>query len=183
MDDVEEFCRSHWPGLLRSLSTYVGDADLGEDLAQEALATVVARWHRVSRMRSPGGYAYRVGVNLAKDELTRRARHVVGPEESRGHGDEDPITRLVLADAVRTLPDRQRLAVSLRYLADLSVTQTAEVMRCRPGTVKSLCSHAPKALEVSPDLAWHPASPVGMHPARVQDLHANPTEEEARTDG
>jgi RNA polymerase sigma factor (sigma-70 family) len=44
--------------------------------------------------------------------------------------------------AVATLPRRERAAIVLRYFADLSVNDTAAVMRCRPGTVKSLTSHA-----------------------------------------
>lgn len=174
MEDPDEFCRRQWPGLARSLTSYVGDPELGHDLAQETLARVVARWRRVSRMRSPGGYAYRIGVNLANDELNRRARNHPVDDDPR-HGEYDPVTRLTLDDAVRALPDRQRLAVSLRYLADLSVDQTARLMRCRPGTVKSLCSHATRALELSPDLAWHPDSPI--NPERPRQS------QEARTDG
>ena len=175
MDDAEEFCRRHWLGLARSLTSYVGDAGVGQDLAQDALACVVARWRRVSRMRSPAGYAYRVGVNLAKDELARRARDGHHSLRQSAHQDEDPATRLAVTEAVRALPDRQRLAVTLRYLADLSVAQTAQVMGCRPGTVKSLCSHATQTLRVSPDLAWHASSPV--NPDRRQQT------KEARTDG
>jgi RNA polymerase sigma factor (sigma-70 family) len=159
MEDVEVFVREHWPGLARSLSTFTGDPALGQDLAQEALARTVARWGRVRRMRSPGGFAYRVGVNLARDELRRRGR----PQPAMGetvHDDGDATVRLAVAEAVASLPERQRLAVSLRYLADLSVVQTAEVMRCRPGTVKSLCSQATRALQTSPALDWHPAAPA-----------------------
>lgn len=42
-DDVEAFCQVHWPGLATSLATYTGDAALGQDLAQEALARVIVR--------------------------------------------------------------------------------------------------------------------------------------------
>ena len=41
---------------------------------------------------------------------------------------------------LRALPVRQRTAIVLRFFQDLSEAQTAEVMRCRPGTVKSLVS-------------------------------------------
>lgn len=57
----EEFCRRHWKPLAAALATYTGDVALGQDLAQEALARVLARWERVQRMRSPGGYVYRIG--------------------------------------------------------------------------------------------------------------------------
>ena len=44
--------------------------------------------------------------------------------------------------AVRALPPRQRAVVVLRYYEDLSEQQIAEVLRCRPGTVKSQASAA-----------------------------------------
>ena len=165
--DPEAFCRRHWRPLAQSLAAYTGDVGLGQELAQEALARVLARWPRVRRMRSPGGYAYRIGVNLARDALRDRARRR-GPEpDGVTVSTQDPTTRLALDGALAGLPPRQRLAVSLRYLADLSVTQTAEVMRCRPGTVKALCHQATRTLQGSPHLDWHPASAV--HPLRDEE--------------
>lgn len=175
MEDAENFCRRHWQPLARALGAYVGDDALGQDLAQEALARVLARWGRVRRMGSPGGYAYRVGVNLARDALGAQARDrraVPGATATDIPGaidPADPSVRLVVTDAVHALPERQRLAVSLRYLADLSVAQTAQAMRCRPGTVKALCHQATQALRASPELSWHDRStvpdPATDHPA------------------
>lgn len=159
MDDAEVYCRKHWPGLVRTLTAYTGDAALAQDLAQEALATVLLRWPRVQRMASPGSYVYRVGINLAKDAVARLARE--RPTAGVGDGAEsamDHTARLDVEAAVAALPVRQRLAVSLRYLADLSIAQTAEVMGCRPGTVRALCHQATQALRASPDLDWHPAT-------------------------
>ncbi len=165
-EDPEVFCREVWPDLVRALSLMCRDDALGQDAAQEALATVVARWARVSRMASPKGYAYRVGVNAAKDALRRRAREqrpavsVQSAATTRPSvpDDEAVADRLALADALRRLPPRQRLAVALRYLGDLSVSDTAAAMRCRPGTVRALCHQATQSLQASPDLAWHPSS-------------------------
>lgn len=166
--DSEAFCRRHWEPLAQSLAAYTGDVGLGQDLAQETLAKVLARWPRVRRMRSPGGYAYRIGVNLARDALRERARRR-GPEpDGVTAASPDPTTRLALDGALAMLPPRQRLAVSLRYLADLSVAQTAEVMGCRPGTVKALCHQATQALQASPHLDWHQAS--AAHPHRDEEV-------------
>lgn len=49
-EDPEEFCRQHWRPLAQSLASYTGDVMLGQDLAQEALARVMARWRRVGRI-------------------------------------------------------------------------------------------------------------------------------------
>lgn len=47
-----------------------------------------------------------------------------------------------LADALASLPFRQRAVIVLRYHADLSEADIAETLGCRPGTVKSLASRA-----------------------------------------
>jgi RNA polymerase sigma factor (sigma-70 family) len=48
--------------------------------------------------------------------------------------------------ALLELSDRQRAAIVLRFYEDLSEAQIAEVLRCRPGTVKSLISRGVEAL-------------------------------------
>lgn len=171
-DDPEAFCRQHWRPLAQSLAVYTDDVALGQDLAQEALARVLVRWSRVRTMRSPGGYAYRIGVNLARDVLRERQRTRPGGGAT-GHAEaQDPTTRMSIDRALAALPPRQRLAMSLRHLADLSVAQTAHAMGCRPGTVKALCHQAAANLRTSPQLDWHPASPV-----RSRDTHEVPIDE------
>lgn len=66
-------------------------------------------------------------------------------QDRSGHVNE----RLLLVSALRLLPVRQRTAVVLRYLGDLSVEDTAEVMGCSPGTVKSQTARAIAALRKS----------------------------------
>ena len=140
---LEQFCRSMFPRLVGVLGLYCGDRDAGEDLAQEALARACRDWRRVRAMDAPEAWVTRVGLNLAKSWGRRRtaarkatARH--GP--TTGVGTLDPADRLAVQRAVAALPDRQRAAVVLRYFADMSVEQTAAVMKCAPGTVKALTS-------------------------------------------
>jgi RNA polymerase sigma-70 factor (ECF subfamily) len=52
----------------------------------------------------------------------------------------------IIEDAVRTLPDRQREAFMLRYWEELDVNETAKVMGCSEGSVKTHCSRATHAL-------------------------------------
>ncbi len=56
--------------------------------------------------------------------------------------DEDPTARLALMQALAQLPLRQRAVVVLRFYEDLSVTETAGVLGCAEGTVKSQTSDA-----------------------------------------
>jgi RNA polymerase sigma factor (sigma-70 family) len=51
--------------------------------------------------------------------------------------------------ALAALPLRQRTAVVLRYFEDLSEAQTADIMGCRPGAVKSLVSRAMSTLRTT----------------------------------
>ena len=159
--DAEEFCRQQWPGLARVLTAWTRDRALGEEVAQEALARVLARWPRVREMASPGGYAHRVAINLATDELVRRRRQP--PLAVDDVVEEDPTVGMSVAVALGALPDRQRLAVSLRYVADLSVADTAEAMGCRPGTVKALCHQGLARLRESTALSWHDGSTASTH--------------------
>lgn len=154
--DAEDFCREHWRPLARTLGRYVQDSELGQDLAQEALARVLDRWERVNRMRSPRGYLYRAGVNLARDELRRRRREdrlgIIEPPREDGRPHDRVDLAIDVARLLDQLTQRQRLAVSLRYLGDLSVAETATVMRCRPGTVKALCHQAAAVLRTTAGL-------------------------------
>jgi RNA polymerase sigma factor (sigma-70 family) len=105
-----------------------------EDCAQEAMARALVRWRRVQEY-APAWVA-RVATNLALDRARRLNRQ--HPEPDAGVVD-DPVAvrRHDLVTALRALPKRQREAVVLRFLVDLSEAQTAQAMGCATGTVKS----------------------------------------------
>ena len=144
-----EFCRTEWPRLVGSLSLDVGSRELAEDLAQETLARVCAHWRRVRRADSPSAWAHRVAFNLAKSHGRRQATWArVQPralDRPLGAVDPDRASVLAVRDALATLPTPQRQALVLRYFADLSVRDTAAVMRCPENTVKT---HTRRALDV-----------------------------------
>jgi RNA polymerase sigma-70 factor (sigma-E family) len=113
----------------------LGDQGDAEDVAQEALARASLRWARLEDR--PEGWVTRVASNLAIDRYRRRRRPMgpmIGPV-----GVVDPYLgeRSDLVAALRRLPRRQREAVVLRYLADLSEAQVALDMGCSVGAVKS----------------------------------------------
>jgi RNA polymerase sigma-70 factor (sigma-E family) len=145
--DIEEFYASMRPRLVGFLGLYCGDTAVGEDLAQEALARVWARWSKVRRLDSPHAWTYRIGLNLATSVLRRRvvalrAHRRLTAEAHVRPAEADPALHLDVRRAVASLPRRQRAAITLRYFADLSVEQTAQVMGCAPGTVKALTHQA-----------------------------------------
>jgi RNA polymerase sigma-70 factor (sigma-E family) len=118
----------------------VGSPALAEDLAAEALTRTYARWPRVRTLDYRDAWVLRVVTNLAIDSFAKRQVPindvaVLGLEEAA-------VLRVTLAQALRALPARQRDAVVLRYLVDLSEADTAEALGVARGTVKSHLNRA-----------------------------------------
>ena len=128
----------------RAAYSILGDRTEAEDCAQEALARAFVRWKRVEDYAVP--WVARVAANQALDRARRTARR---GERRLDDNAADPSTRGadVIAErrrdlviALTHLPRRQRDAVVLRHLADLSEADTAAGMGCSIGTVKSAVS-------------------------------------------
>src|SRR5688572_8126222 len=114
-DEVTAFVIREFPRLVGALDLYVGDLGVAEELAQEALMRACARWRHVRTLQSPGGWTYRVGINLACSHLRRRqaevrARRRVGPQVE-AVDDEDIALRDTVRAAVLTLPEIGRAHV------------------------------------------------------------------------
>jgi len=123
-----------------------------EDCAQEATARALARWSRVEDHAA--AWVARVATNLALDrvrKLERQRRH-----ETRPALVDDPVAanRHDLVAALRALPARQREAVVLRYIVDLSEHDTAQAMSCAVGTVKSAAARGLERLRTTLGPAW-----------------------------
>jgi RNA polymerase sigma factor (sigma-70 family) len=140
-----EFYRAEYPRLARALHLYCGDADLGSELAQEAMAKAWRCWPQVRGYVSPAGWAHRVGINLANSAWRRAViRHRLPSEPSVDIAvpADDVGTAVAVRAAVAGLPRRQRTALVLRYFVDLPVDEVAALMGCRPGTVAALTAQA-----------------------------------------
>ncbi|MCU7827247.1 SigE family RNA polymerase sigma factor [Kitasatospora sp. DSM 101779] len=148
--DFEEFVQACGPRLLRVAWLLTADAHLAEDLLQTALAKVWPKWRRIAT-EHPEAYVRKTMVNTHASWWQRRWRsevpHAELPDRVAGG---DPFAGVdleqALAAAVRQLPSRQRAVLVLRYFEDLSVEETAETLRCRPGTVKSQSGKALRTL-------------------------------------
>lgn len=137
--EFDDFVRTRSDALLRTAYLLTGDRHAAEDLVQEVLEQVFVRWRRIRS--TPEAYARRALVNRAANRWRRRARR---PEQALGEFDPpaadhagDVALREVVVAALRDVPYRQRAAVVLRYLQDLSVAETAAALDCSEGTVKS----------------------------------------------
>jgi len=138
------------PRLRRTAFLLCGDWHTAEDLAQTALVKVFVSWRRIRRQDAVHAYTNRTLVNayLAHRRLKRTGEVVTGWFPERPALDLAPETKIVLLDALATLPPRSRAVVVLRYWADLSVDQVADVMGCSPGNVKKLSARALDKLRV-----------------------------------
>jgi RNA polymerase sigma-70 factor (sigma-E family) len=134
-----------------------GNRQDAEDLVQQALMRTAAHW-RTAR-QSPAAYSRKVLVNLARDEWRIRRRHLAAGRSAFPGAPSftDAVAvvldRQLLLRACRMLPLQQRAVLVLRYWEDRSIEETAAVLGCTTGTVKSQSHRALARLrEVLADL-------------------------------
>lgn len=129
------------PALLRTAYVVVGDHQLAQDLLQEALVKAYVAWPRLRDTTKAEAYVRRAIVTTAISWRRRRSFHERPVQLVLEERHPDETDRLATHDdlweQVRALPPRQRAALVLRYYEDLSEVETAELMGCSVGTVKS----------------------------------------------
>ena len=126
--------------LVRLALGLTGDLGLAEEIVQEAFAQLLARWTLLRDRQSAPAYLRRVVVNGAQAGWRRRRRrellaHLLGTP-AQAEGPDIAQQRTVLA-ALARLPIGKRTCVLLRFYADLSEAQTAQLLGVSTGTVKS----------------------------------------------
>ncbi len=146
--DFAAMYRRDLPVLVALASSLTGSRERGADLAQEAMVRAYRSWSSVGRLDRPGAWTRRVLINLAIDEHRRvqredraMARLPRGAATPAAEPRSEEFWR-----AVRALPERQRAAVALHYLEDMSVNDIADLMEITTGTVKTSLHHARRAL-------------------------------------
>jgi RNA polymerase sigma-70 factor (ECF subfamily) len=145
--DFEDCFRRHYPRLVRSLGA---GADGADEAVQEAFVEAHLRWRHVSQLDDPVGWIRRVAIRRILNQnrgLLRRDR-AVARLAARPSSTEDVVDgpNDELAGAIRRLPTRQRMALVLHHLDDLSIREVAEAMGVSEGTVKSQLHDARSAL-------------------------------------
>lgn len=139
------------PAAVRLAYLLTGDKALAEDIAQDAFVRVAGRLAHVRQPAAFDAYLRRTVVNLATNHFRRRsveraflARQT--PEDDVVGVDRGVIERRAMLDALGLLPAKQRAAIVLRFYQDLPEDAAAEILRCRPATVRSLVFRGVKAL-------------------------------------
>jgi RNA polymerase sigma-70 factor (sigma-E family) len=143
-DDDEDFVAyvtGRLPVLRRVAAQLAGDPHRGDDQVQQAITRLYTRWRRVARTENLDAYVYKILLRVFLDERRLRWATVrLGAD----HGDADTAApapdieqRMLLRDALATLPAKQRAVLVLRFIADRSVDEVAEILGIAAGTVKS----------------------------------------------
>ena len=146
-DGFAAFVHARAPSLLRSAFLLTGDWASAQDLVQVSLVKSWQRWEHLARRDAPEVYVRRVMVNTFVTWRRRRWKgelptEVLPERLVEDPGFDDVERRDALLTALASLPRRQRAVVVLRYFDDLSERQTAEVLCCAVGTVKSSTAKA-----------------------------------------
>jgi RNA polymerase sigma-70 factor (sigma-E family) len=161
-----EFVAVRSDGLLRSAWLLTGDAGKAEDLLQTVLAKAWRRWPVLTRSGSVEAYLRRALFTTYVSWWRRRWRAEVpsaSPPDLPGAGDlaGEAAERDAIRRALGRLSRQQRAVVVLRYVEDLSVEKTAELLGCSPGTVRVQALRALRSLRTDPDLRLPATEEVG----------------------
>ena len=162
-DEFVEFEAATSGRLRRTAFLLCGDWYTAEDLTQTTLAKMYVSWRRVRRREAAYSYATRTLVNtyLADRRLKRAGELLTGQLPELPVEQPAPELRIMVINALATLPPRARAVVVLRYWADMSVEQVASLLGCSEGNVKS---QAARGLEKLRPLLDQAAIESGLHP-------------------
>jgi RNA polymerase sigma-70 factor (sigma-E family) len=147
----EQYAIQRLPVMLGTARAICADNALAEDLVQDVLIKLHARWSVIGSMQAPDAYVRRMLVN----EYLSWRRKWLRPWPAQRPGEEAgadfasaQAERAELLDEVRRLPARQRAVIGLRYYADLTDAEIADLLGCSQSTVRVHAARALKALRV-----------------------------------
>lgn len=142
--EFRAFFDAEFQGLRRVAYLLLGDWGEAEDLAQETMVRVYRSWDKIRDRQKPAAYARTVLVNRHRS-LLRRARVEAKHLVSRTHTPTVPEIGedgVVVWQAMKKLPGRERELLILRYYEDMPQAEIADVLGIPIGTVKSLTHRA-----------------------------------------
>ena len=157
-----ELHRDHYPRLWSSVQRILNNPTLADDVVQEAFIKAHRDIRRFEGHSQLGTWLYRIAVNQALDTIRKKQRTdrwlsflspvaddenqpampegSVAPAASLGLEHRD--LREVIFEAMGELSAEHRAVVQLRLVDEMSLEETAQLLRCRPGTVNSRLHYA-----------------------------------------
>jgi RNA polymerase sigma factor (sigma-70 family) len=162
---IEAVFRIEFPRVIAALARYVGDIDLAEELAQEALVDALRQWPTEGTPRNPGAWLTTVGKRKAVDLFRRnqnlrtkyaqigRDLETAGPmsfglelEDESGDGIDDDRLRLIFVACHPVLLLRARVALTLRLIGGLTTAEIARSYLTAESTIAQRIVRAKKTI-------------------------------------
>jgi RNA polymerase sigma factor (sigma-70 family) len=155
--DFEALYRSSRDDVFAYVATLLRDRSAAEDVTAAAFERAFRKRRSFRSDRgSPRGWLFGIARNAALDELRRRSRQAMLPEEVPAAA-EDPAERAVLRTAVATalaaLPPRDREVVALKFHAGLDNDELAAVLGVSVSNAGTLLHRAMTKLREAVDVA------------------------------
>jgi RNA polymerase sigma-70 factor (sigma-E family) len=161
-EQIADLFVTHYDGLCRLATLLLGDRGGAEEVVQEAFLRTFSNWWRIRHLERAHWYLRTAVINLCRSRLRRRGTedrsnrriYATDPERQAAAGLDTDATHasddsLIVMDAVRGLPPRQRETVILRYYEDLPEAEIAKILSCSVGTVKSQLAKARVSLSAA----------------------------------
>jgi len=157
-----ELHRDHYPRLWSSVQRILNNPTLAEDVVQETFIKAHREIRRFAGQSQLGTWLYRIAINQALDTVRKKQRterwlsflSPLADDENRPplpEGQVQPMVRAGLENAelresilqaMDELSMEHRAVVQLRLVDEMSLEETAQLLRCRPGTVNSRLHYA-----------------------------------------
>lgn len=157
--DFDAYYSTSYDRVRRAMTLTIRDPNLAEEIAQEAFFQTLRQWSKVSLLDHPEGWTMVVALNKGRDLHRRRVRQdakqsILVRQSGTASGASRVDDRMMVNAILEGLSDRQREALLLRYITQLTVPEIAVAMGCAPGTVKATlhAALANASLQVKEDL-------------------------------
>lgn len=151
--EFEEFVRRRMPELVRFTCAMCADRALAEDVVQEVLVRVNARWSHIALLEAPEMYVRRSLVNeylswrrkwaRVMPRAVLSGRDLISPDHADAIAD-----RAMLVNELAALPPRQRAVLVMRFYGGLPDIEIADILGCRTVTVRGYASRALASLRI-----------------------------------
>lgn len=137
--------------LLRTAYLLSGDWHRAEEIVSTTVVKLYTKWRKIAAAGNPDAYVRKIVVRVWLDETRRPWRREQPtealPELAMDESIADPTAyRADLRRLLDLMPARQRAVLVLRFYDDLSVEQTAGILGCSQGAVKTLTARALEAI-------------------------------------
>jgi RNA polymerase sigma factor (sigma-70 family) len=144
LEELEAVYRGRLSEFRRVAAAITGDRQAALDVVQEAFGAAIRRRETYRGTGDLDAWVWRIVVNRARDHVRTAGQRALAetaasalPARNGSQPESD-----VLAGEIGLLPERQRLALFLRYYADLDYAAIGDVLAIRPGTVAATLNAA-----------------------------------------